>query len=112
MVKLSVIGAKDFDDYKMLADELNKESIDVLVTGGKQGADLLAHEYCLDHEIPMQVILPEYDRHGKSANYKRNLQIIEQSNRIIVFWDYYKKSPFNYLPYVKQLNISFRTVIY
>lgn len=112
MIKLSVIGAKDFNDFELLNAELNKENIDVMVTGGKMGADALCREYAIDRDIPIQVFLPDYKKHGKSASYQRNLEMISNSNRVIIFWNYYSNSPFNYIPYIKEKQVGFRTVLY
>jgi len=112
LVKLSVLGTKDFQDYSLLRDELIKEKIDVLVIGGKVGPDQLAQEFALEIDIPTQVFLPDYKKHGKSANYQRNLEMIRNSSRIVIFWNQRSRSPFNYLPFIKEQGKSFRTVVY
>jgi len=110
--KVSVIGTKDFSDYQLLCNELNKEKPDVLVVGGKDGADSMAQRYSLEKEIQVQVILPDYKKHGRSANYLRNLEMIDNSTLILIFWNERSKSPFNYLPYIKKYHKLFRTIIY
>ena len=37
--------------------------------------------------IKIKEFLPEYEKYGKSAPLKRNLQIIEYSDEIFAFWD-------------------------
>jgi hypothetical protein len=110
--KLSVIGTKDFNNYELLYQELEKEQIDVLVIGGKKGPDLMAEDYALNKGIPTQVFLPDYQRFGRSANYERNLEMIRNSTRILVFWNERSRSPFNYLPYIRKCKCSFKSVIY
>jgi hypothetical protein len=112
LIKLSVIGTRDFTNLKLLTAELAKENPSVLVVGGKEGPDQLAQEYGLDMDIPTQVFLPDYPLHGRSANYQRNLEMIRNSNLIIIFWNQQSRSPFNYLPYIKELKKKFRTVLY
>ncbi|MEO1052261.1 MAG: SLOG family protein [Bacteroidota bacterium] len=112
MVKLSVLGTRDFNDYELLKKELHKEAIDVIVVGGKSGPDILAQEFALEMGIQTQVFLPDYKRHGKSANYQRNLEMIRNSTRIVVFWNKLSESQFNYIPYIKEMKRSFRTVFY
>ena len=112
MIKLSVIGTSDFNDFDLLKLELAKEDIDVMVIGGKLGPDELCQEYAIARDIPIQVFLPDYRNYGRAANYERNLEMIRNSNRIILFWNHYSKSPFNYITYIKERQISFRTVIY
>ncbi len=112
MVKLSVIGTRNCTDITLINKELAKEQPDVMVVGGKMGPDQIAEEFAIDHEISLQVILPDYTLHGKSANYMRNLEMINQSTRILIFWDQSSRSPFNYLPYLKADNKSFRTILF
>ena len=112
MIKLSVLGTRDFTDREMLEEELSAESFDVLVTSGKLGADRMAQDFALDHDIPAQVILADYAAHGSEASHRRNLMMIEQSNRVIVFWDRNKRSTFRYLDFIKERGISFKTVFY
>ena len=112
MIKLSVLGTKDFSDRRLLYEQLVQENFDVLVTSGKAGPDQLAQEFALDFDIPSQVILPDYSEYGSLASKHRNLQMIEQSNRIIVFWDLNKRSTFRYLDIIKERKISFKTVYY
>ncbi|MEM9339784.1 MAG: hypothetical protein AAGA66_13695 [Bacteroidota bacterium] len=112
MTKLSVLGTKDFDDCILLDRELNKMTIDVMVVGGKAGPDLLAQTYAIDRDIPIQVFLPDYKLHGRSANYQRNLEMIRQSSHLIIFWNQRSRTPFTYLPFIKGQKKAFRTVMY
>lgn len=110
--KVSVLGTRDFHDKVLLESELKKEAMDVLVTGGRLGPDLLAAEFAIEHEITQQVILPDYQKDGRSANYFRNRNIIEHSTTVLIFWNERSRSLFNYLPYIKELKKDFRTIIY
>jgi len=112
LIKLTVIGTKDFSDYDLLKSELLKEEPDVLVVGGKEGPDALAQKLGLEMDIQTQVFLPDYQQNGRDANYKRNLEMIDNSNRVILFWNERSRSIFNYLPYIKQTKKKYRTIIY
>lgn len=96
------MGTKDFDNYELLKQELIKEHPDLLVVGGKAGPDLLAQEFGLEMDIPTQVFLPDYHLYGRMANYQRNLEMIANSNSIIIFWNERSRSPFNYLSCIKK----------
>ncbi|MEM9895125.1 MAG: SLOG family protein [Bacteroidota bacterium] len=111
-MKISVLGTKDFTDYQLLEKELVKEKADVFVVGGKRGPDELAQEYALENDIPTQVFLPDYQKYGRSANYYRNLQMIEHSSKVIIFWNGRSRSHYNYLPHIRKWKRLFRTVIY
>ena len=40
-----------------------------------------------DKIIKLKEFLPEYERYGRSAPLKRNLQIIDYADEVIAFWD-------------------------
>ena len=112
MNKISVIGNPDFHDYQLLKYELQQENIDVIVVGGRGGADLLAEEYAIEYEISLQVFLPDYSRYGDTAYLHRNEEIIQNSTKIIIFWNRLSKVPISYVPTIRQHGKLFRTVFY
>lgn len=74
-------------DYDFMRYSLDLYSITEIVSGGAQGADALAERYANDKDLLLTVINANWDKYGKSAGYKRNLEIVERSEIIIAFWD-------------------------
>lgn len=68
-MKLAVVGSRGFNDYELLKSVLDKIDIDVIVSGGANGADRLS------------------ERYGKRAGYIRNRDIWEAATSGIAFWD-------------------------
>ena len=65
-------------------DEISPDSI---VSGGARGADSLAEKYAAEKGIPITVVPAEWDKYGKSAGYRRNVQIVAESDEVVAFWD-------------------------
>jgi hypothetical protein len=87
-MKLAVIGSRSFSDQKMLTDILNQlENISCIISGGARGADQLAEQWAHDNQIKTKIFLPNWDQHGKQAGILRNIQIIENADACIAFWD-------------------------
>lgn len=42
---------------------------------------------CKKHGIKLTEILPEYNKYGRAAPLKRNLEIIKNSDIVVVLWD-------------------------
>ena len=84
-MRVAVIGSRSLA-VKNLADYLPPGTTEI-VSGGARGVDTSAREYALSHDIKLTEFLPEYDKYGKSAPLKRNIQIIEYSDLILAFWD-------------------------
>lgn len=84
-MKIAIIGSRnlivnDLENY-LPADT------DEIVSGGARGIDSCAREYAKKNNIKLTEFLPEYDKYGRGAPLKRNLQIIEYADAVIAFWD-------------------------
>ena len=58
-----------------------------IVSGGAKGADTYAQEYAVKYDIPLIEFLPDYKNHGRSAPIIRNIQIVENCDFLLAFWD-------------------------
>ena len=84
-MKTAVIGSRG-----LTVDDLGKylpEGTTEIVSGGAKGIDTCAREYANSHNIKLKEFLPEYERFGRGAPLKRNLQIIEYADIVLAFWD-------------------------
>ena len=84
-MKVAVVGSRGLkinDLGKYIPDEVTE-----IISGGAKGVDTSAKEYALSHGIKLTEFLPEYERYGRSAPLKRNIQIIETADVVLAFWD-------------------------
>lgn len=84
-MKIAVIGSRglsvnDFGRY------MPKEVTEI-VSGGARGIDACARAYALANGIKLTEFLPEYEKYGRYAPLKRNLQIIDYADLVLAFWD-------------------------
>lgn len=86
-MKIAVIGSRGFNDYDKLKSILSEFKITLLISGGARGADSLGERYAKENDIETKIYLPDWDKHGKSAGFKRNTDIINEAELIIAFWD-------------------------
>lgn len=91
-MKLAVIGSRGFLDYDLLVIVLDEYyhifNGDLeIVSGGAQGADRLAEVYAMESQLPTKIFRAEWGKYGKSAGYRRNVDIIDYADEIVVFWD-------------------------
>lgn len=85
---VAVVGSRSFLDYDRLTKCLDKiPRITKIVSGGARGADSLGAQYAQDHNIPLKVHKPDWNKHGKSAGPRRNRLIIADADYIIAFWN-------------------------
>lgn len=91
-----VVGSRDFNDYflmcKVLDHLLQNKKYVVIVSGGAKGADKLAERYANERGYRLNVYPADWNRHGKSAGYKRNTHMhlvlsAHKDKGVVAFWD-------------------------
>ena len=88
-MKLAIIGSRkcpaiDIASYIEIMPDL-------IISGGAIGVDTLARQFAEQNNIPIIEFLPEYPKYGRKAPLMRNIQIVENCDFVIAFWD--GKSP-------------------
>lgn len=84
-MKVAVIGSRGLV-VKNLGKYLPPDTTEI-VSGGARGIDACAEQYARENGIPIKVFLPEYNKYGKGAPLKRNIQIIDYADMVLAFWD-------------------------
>ena len=82
-MKIAIIGSRT-----LIVNNLEKylpKDVTEIVSGGAKGIDTCARQYALKNNIKLTEFLPEYNKYGKSAPLKRNLQIIDYADMVIAF---------------------------
>ena len=77
-MRVAIIGSRTFNDYELLKkqilDNISLDDIEVIVSGGAKGAD-----------TKKNIILPNWQKYGKSAGFKRNAEIINNCDIVFAF---------------------------
>ncbi len=96
MQQLAVVGSRGFTNKQVIWHELmhyltvTKGDL-AIVSGGARGVDSLAAEFAREHRLKLLELLPEWDRYGRSAGFKRNHTIWAYADSGIAFWDGHSK---------------------
>ena len=93
-IKLIIAGGRDFNDYDLLEETctymlsalINAYEVEI-VSGGAKGADSLAQRFARSNRLKLTVMNADWDKHGKSAGYKRNQEMANYATHVIAFWD-------------------------
>ena len=84
-MKVAVIGSRGITNCNL--SEYLPEDTDEIVSGGARGIDSCAREYARKNGIKLTEFLPEYDKYGRGAPLRRNIQIIDYADMVLAFWD-------------------------
>ena len=74
------LGLQDFSPYL-------PEGTSEIVSGGAKGIDQCAAAYAVAHGLTLTEFKPDYARYGRGAPLKRNLEIVDYADFVLIFWD-------------------------
>lgn len=101
-MNLLIVGSRSITDFD-LAPHIPKE-VDTIISGGACGIDSLAEEYADFHRISKYILRPRYDLYGRAAPIKRNEQMVDMADSVLVIWDGVSKGAQYTLKYAKKKN--------
>ena len=92
--RVIIAGTRTFNDYKTLCEycdhllEQKKHTHQIIVVSGAcRGADRLGERYAQMHGYRLNRFPADWDRHGNKAGFLRNLEMADNANALIAFWD-------------------------
>lgn len=87
-MRVAVVGSRDWKDLPRVRREvalLPKGTM--VVSGGAMGVDSAAEEAARTAGLAVEVVRPDYDKHGRIAPLLRNRTIIESADHVTAYWD-------------------------
>lgn len=118
MFKVIVAGSRDFADYRLMAEKLDKllsrKSHDeiVIISGGARGADSLGEHYAREHNLHLKVFPADWNTFGKRAGYIRNEQMANYADALVAFWDGQSRGTQHMINIARQHGLNVRVVLY
>ena len=113
-MRLAVIGSRDFKDFDLLVKSIEEFCAEdpptLIVSGGAKGADSLAERYAGERGIETQIFLPDWQKFGRSAGFRRNQDIVDSSDVCIAFWDGSSKGTLSSIEMAKKREIPLKIV--
>lgn len=89
-MKIIVAGSREFEDYEMLKNKLDKLLINQkeiqIVSGGCRGADELGERYAKEKGYSIKVFKADWNKYGKKAGPLRNRQMAEYADGLVAFY--------------------------
>lgn len=55
-----------------------------VIAGGARGADRLAARWARKRNLPLMEVHADWERHGRSAGYRRNTEMLERGPQLVV----------------------------
>ena len=89
-MKVIIAGSREIADINVDAAMTAsgfKGSIDEVVSGGAMGVNKSGEEWAMLSRIPVKVFAADWTRFGKSADTKRNEQMAEYADALVLIWN-------------------------
>ena len=99
-MKLLIAGSRSITDFDL--EGVVPEGVDTIISGGASGVDTLAEEYADKHNIEKIIVRPEYDKYGKAAPIKRNQEMVDMCDEVLIIWDGVSRGTKNTANYAKK----------
>ena len=89
-MRICIAGSRQLKKLELIDDWLQRNFDpveDTLILGGAEGADKRAEEYAKRTSLSYKIYEAEWDVFGKSAVPIRNLEMVQESDKTVCFWD-------------------------
>ena len=84
-MKLLIAGSRSIKTFGI--DRFIPTETTLIISGGAAGIDTIAEEYADRMRISKIILRPDYKTFGRSAPLKRNEEMVDMCDRVLVFWD-------------------------
>ena len=101
-MKLLIAGSRSITNFDLSPYVLHE--VDTVICGGAKGIDALAEQYADLHRLSKYVIRPQYDIYGRAAPIKRNEQMVDMADAVLIVWDGFSTGTKHTLQYAKKTN--------
>jgi hypothetical protein len=113
-MKLAVVGSRTLDRYSIVDEAIKKhfkiEEIDLIVSGGADGADRFGEVFAKKNELSLLIHYPKWKKLGRKAGFARNEQIVRDADAVICFWDGVSKGSQNSMDWAQRLGKTLVTI--
>lgn len=117
--KTIIAGGRDFMDYNLLKEKTNKILQEkkvthkiVIISGCARGADTLGLRYASENAFDVEEYPADWDKYGKKAGYVRNVEMAENADSLIAFWDGKSKGTKHMIDIATERNLPIRVIRY
>lgn len=85
-MRVIIAGSRTIDNYELVKYCVQQSgfTITTVISGTANGADKLGEQYANENNIPIKRFVPNWTKFGKSAGYKRNVEMAENADALVI----------------------------
>ena len=101
-MKLMIVGSRSISDLDL--SRYIPDGVDIIISGGADGVDTLAENYADKNKISKLILRPRYNLYRRRAPIKRNEEMVDAADEVLVIWDGVSKGSNYTAKYAKNKN--------
>lgn len=113
-MKIIVAGSRDFENYELLKNKLDKLLINQkevqIVSGGCRGTDKLGERYAKENGYSLKIFKADWGKYGKKAGPLRNKQMAEYAEGLVAFYKEGSKGTKNMIEEAGKMGLKIRII--
>ena len=109
-MKLLIVGSRKIENFDLSA-HIPKDT-ELIISGGAKGIDALAEKYADEHHLSKLILRPRYELYGKAAPLKRNEQMVDFADAVLIIWNQESKGTKYTLDYAQKHGKSVTLILY
>ena len=88
-MRILIAGSREYENLNSVREwmKAHLSVIDTLICGDARGVDAIAYDYALKLFVPSVMYTAHWELHGNSAGYIRNELMVNDADKVVVFWD-------------------------
>lgn len=107
-MKVLISGSRSIKIFNL--SEYIPSNTELIICGGAEGIDTIAERYADQHRLSKLVLRPQYKLYGRAAPIKRNEEMVDMADLIIVIWDGISKGSQHTIRYAKKQNKALKVI--
>lgn len=100
-MKLLIAGSRSITDFDISL--YIPSDTELIISGGANGVDTIAEQFADKKKISKLILRPRYDLYRRAAPLKRNDEMVELCDRVLIFWDGVSKGTKHTIDYAHKL---------
>ena len=100
-MKLLIAGSRSIKDLDI--SPYIPTDTELIISGGANGVDTLAEEYADKKRISKLILRPRYDLYRRAAPLKRNDEMVQLCDKVLIFWDGVSKGTKHTIDYANKI---------